>query len=493
MPKHFTTSRQGRQADTKFTSHSQPESKPRLRLKSDRNQASSAPEVVDSDQGDYLHLPDADDYRRLSRAFHCNRSFEGCDPLDSYVRYVREWARTTPERLKEHCSHLLAIAANPVMLNVALEQIWEKHGPNVFARTELVPLREFSGVRWAELRDIGELVQSGEFERGMYRKIKIPKPSGDGERVIEVPPPNTRVVCKNLANILTPILDPDFSLLSIGSRPGYSVQTGIALASKLHRAGFRHWVVCDLRDAYGSVPRKRLADVLNKRLYGSPVLPLIEEVLDSRRKTGFPQGIAISPLCLNLFLDHMLDRWWAKQFPQTYLVRYLDDVLIACRSGKQAEACYEALSDRVRAIGMSLKESAGEAVYDLSRGQKASWLGFTLRSQDGRLRFGISPKSWDRLRMKLREKQAMVARGIYFPERDLLTIGEGRFREKSIAIKKERIPKVAADIRRIASEEGIELSAFTEQRAEKAWHEGRSTWEKAREQVASWDLSLGEG
>ena len=423
---------------------------------------------------------DAEYYRRLSRAFFCNRSYELCDPLGDYGTYVRDWARSSPELLREHCGHLLTIAANPVMLNVALEQIKEKHGPTVFARTALGDFDDYPAVRWGELREISEFITAGGFQRGKYRRVKIPKGSGDDYRVIEVPPPETRVVCKNLANILTPILDPDFSTCSIGSRPGCSVHLGFALARRLYRAGFRHWVVCDLRDAYGSVPRKRLSNVLNKRLYRSPILPLVEEVLDSRRKTGFPQGIAISPLMLNLYLDHMLDRWWAKNFPQAYLIRYLDDMLILSRSGGEARECYEALSDRVQAIGMALKETVSEAVFDLKRGDTASWLGFTIRGGENGLWYGINSKSWDRLRMKFREKRALAAKGLPVREQDLITIGEGRFREKSIAIRKEHIPKIATRVRRIASEEGINLLAFTDEKAEKAWHKGRLAWDRIR-------------
>jgi hypothetical protein len=131
---------------------------------------------------------DAEDYRRLSRAFFCNRTYEGCDPLDAYRTYVRGWARSSPELLREHCGHLLTIAANPVMLNVALEQIKEKHGPTVFARTALGDFDDYPAVRWGELREISEFITAGGFQRGKYRRVRILKGSGDDYRVIEVPP-----------------------------------------------------------------------------------------------------------------------------------------------------------------------------------------------------------------------------------------------------------------------------------------------------------------
>ena len=78
------------------------------------------------------------------------------------------------------------------------------------------------------------------------------------------------------------------------------------------------------------------------------------------------------------------------------------------------------------------------------------------------------------------EEFVNVLKGLPVREQDLITIGEGRFREKSIAIRKEHIPKIATRVRRIASEEGIDLSAFTDEKAEKAWQKGRLAWDRIR-------------
>jgi hypothetical protein len=428
--------------------------------------------------------------RRLSKSFFCNRTYDWGDPVGDYGMYVREWAGEDSERLAELCQHLLWIASNPVMLNAAVEAIRRRRGKAAFRDVPFWVDERFGGARWAELREIRDEIRQGRFRRGEYKQVRIPKGDGTSTRTIEVPPIETQVVSKSLVTILSPILDLGFSRYSMGARPGCSVHLALALAERLYGAGFTHWVACDLRDAYGTVPRRRLGDILRKRLHGSPVVPLVNEVLGTGRKVGFPQGISVSPLMLNLYLDHFLDHWWAKKFPGTVLIRYLDDLLVLCRTPSEAEACYEALRGRVQTIGMAVKETASEAIYDLRKGERASWLGFTMQDDAGRLKFEISPKSWDRLRLRVRELRYRAAeQGLSrVRDRDVRAVGVGRIREKSIAMKKFLVSSVANRIRRIIAEEGGDPAAFSDAKAIQAWHQGQATWKATRERIESWDF-----
>lgn len=421
------------------------------------------------------------DFRRLRRVYRENRIHPDLTPLEAYEISVTRWARTSPARMARHCSDLLSIAANPVMLNEALGDLEERHGRAVFKKTVF----QKDGC-WDELRYLESLIHQGRFRRGRYKKVLIAKPGSDQYRTIEVSPAATRIVSRSLSNILVPLLDAGLSRLAIGCRPGRSVFDGIAIAERLYADGFTHWVTCDLRDAYGKVPRKRLRDVLNSRLHQSSVIGLIDEVLDSTRRRGIPQGISISPLMLNLYLDHMLDRWWATHFPNTALVRYLDDICVFSRTADEARKSYDALDKRMRENGMAVKENANQAVRAIDAGEDAQWLGFKIRSVDGELCYGITEKSWQRLRLKFREQKILADKGIPASERDLLSIATGRMREKAPAIGERGIAAAAKRIRDTAIEEGINLSGFTDQSAVRAWKGGRRAWSAARERVPQW-------
>jgi len=58
---------------------------------------------------------------------------------------------------------------------------------------------------WEWLRDIKKRVLDGSYRCGKYTKYKIPKPGKTGFRTIEVPLDETRIVARNLSNLLTPL------------------------------------------------------------------------------------------------------------------------------------------------------------------------------------------------------------------------------------------------------------------------------------------------
>ena len=54
------------------------------------------------------------------------------------------------------------------------------------------------------------------------------------------------------------------------------------------------------------------------------------------REKGTPQGGVISPLLANLFLQHALDGWMVKQYPQVPFERYADDAIVHGRIEREA-------------------------------------------------------------------------------------------------------------------------------------------------------------
>ena len=52
--------------------------------------------------------------------------------------------------------------------------------------------------------------------------------------------------------------------------------------------------------------------------------------------TGTPQGGVISPLLANLFLHVVFDKWMDKHHPEKPFERYADDIVVHCKTEKQA-------------------------------------------------------------------------------------------------------------------------------------------------------------
>lgn len=421
-------------------------------------------------------------HRYLKRGYLDNRVGK-YSPLENYQLDTHWWARTSKERMHEHCQDLLKALANPVMLNESLEEIGFKFGDKGLPKN--IDLKR---LHWQWLRDIQRRILDGTFRRGPYHKVVIPKPGKSGTRTIEVPEAETRIVARNLSNILVPLLDPDFMPLSIGFRPKRSVLHGLAAAEELLKKGMTHWVACDIKDAFGQLPKQRALQLLDSKLKKSPVMWVVEEILDRHRKRGVPQGIAISPLLLNLYLDHNLDRWWLKNQTDSVMVRYADDILLACQSRASALASYSVLKDRVEKIGLKIKESPDEAIFDLASGHAAELLGFRVRiNNDEQMRTTLSDKSWDKLEISLAETsfQSKKLDEIITPWH-VATIGFGWLSQKAIAFDQAQVPTIADKIRNLSLQSGLDMSTFTDELAQEAWEQGQQQWLKARDQVVGW-------
>ena len=421
-------------------------------------------------------------YARLQGCYLGNRVSEYSPPLPAYELAVTDWALKSKANMHEHCKTLLQAVANPMMLEPSLAELLPKLrlSPN-----EQEMLACSSG-KWDWLRGLQTALLNQEFTTGKYQKYKIPKPGKQGFRTIEVPDTETRIVSKTMLDVLRPLLDPSFYPLSIGFRSGRSRLHGIAAAEQLVKRGMTHWVKCDIRDAFGQIPKPTLLDVLKSRLKGSSIMWLIEEVLGKNRKRGIPQGVAISPLAMNVYLDHFLDACWVENFPETCLVRYADDILIACPSRQSAIDAFNALDLRTRTIGMPIKEKLTDALFDLNSGNVVDWLGFQIKLTQDELDFSLGVNSWDRLEFKLQEVKVRKEKGESYTQDKINSIGFGRVLVKAVAIEEHQIAAVAKQIRELAEEANLDMTGFTDDEAQKAWLKGREKWQEAREDVIPW-------
>ena len=413
----------------------------------------------------------------LRRGYIGNRS-EFVDPVESYRKDVHGWARTAKTRMHDHCQSLLDVVANPSMLARAIDDIGRK---KILGNEGPAGLPDW--YPWSWLRELQTRVLNGRFRSGKYQTYKHPKIGKEGFRTIEIPDTESRILARSLCNVLTPILDPDFDPLSFGFRPGRSPVHCLAAADRLIRQGQQHIVSCDIRDAFGTIPRQRLLDVLRKRLHKSPVISLIEELLIKKRKKGIPQGLAISPICLNAYTDHMLDKWWAKHFPDNRLVRYADDIAVFCESQTAALDCYEALRNRIQAVGMQIKESPDEAIRDLSSGEWADWLGFRVTSQNDKLKPTIGEAGWARLEACLMQVKTEQDNGDLVTDDDLATVGCQWLTQKAVGVRQAQVPAVAEHIRSLADQCGLTMSGFTDEDALDSWRSGRRVAKRAWNEV----------
>jgi hypothetical protein len=135
------------------------------------------------------------------------------------------------------------------------------------------------------------------------------------------------------------------------------------------------------------------------------MLRLIERVVLTKTKRGLRQGGNLSPLLLNLYLDHFLDKKWLRQHPDLTLLRWADDLLVMSSAWEEAQQAYQDLRLLLSPTGMMLKGTPEQAIHDLRDSGYADWLGYRLSKGKKGLVINTTESAWDSLAEKLEQDQ----------------------------------------------------------------------------------------
>jgi len=256
----------------------------------------------------------------------------------------------------------------------------------------------------ATARELSRALREGTYRPGPVRRIDVPKASGNGTRPIEVMNWQDLVVQRAIVQIIRPLIDPRLGQLSLGGRPGRQRMEAMAFAKVIAEVEDRKVaIVADLRNAFTSVPLQPLVEQVQRTLGTNPATQLIETIIRaSGRPRGVAQGAPLSTIFLDVYLDAQLDRRWRTQTGNPPLIRWVDDLLILCRTRGEAEAAYQRLQAILQPTGMRLKGTTERDIVDLTL-EGAEWLGAEMVLENGELAFHAGRRFSTRLARKLEE------------------------------------------------------------------------------------------
>ncbi|MCF6263160.1 MAG: group II intron reverse transcriptase/maturase, partial [Xanthomonadales bacterium] len=158
---------------------------------------------------------------------------------------------------------------------------------------------EFPG--WAKSgnwKQVMTELRLGQYKPSPVRRVEIDKPDG-GKRQLGIPTVIDRVIQQAIAQVLTPIFDPDFSNNSFGFRPRRNAQQAVKQVQGIIKEGRRIAVDVDLSKFFDRVNHNLLMTHLGYKVKDKHLLKLIKRylqagVIDNQRysesREGVPQG-----------------------------------------------------------------------------------------------------------------------------------------------------------------------------------------------------------
>lgn len=240
------------------------------------------------------------------------------------------------------------------------------------------------------LLDLKDRLHRGTYRPQAKREVLIPKANGS-TRPIAIGCFEDKIVEWVSGKILESVYEPIFIQNSFGFRPRKSADDAIRANYNILKDDKRPFVVeIDLKSFFNSVPHDKLMEILSYRISDRKFMRLTRRFVkadiikhDGEKLTstvGTPQGSVMSPVLANIYLHHVLDKWFKANHSSqdAVMVRYADDAVFMFSQEGKAKAFLQELTDRLTKYGLALN-SDKTGIINFKKGQEQvfHFLGFT--------------------------------------------------------------------------------------------------------------------
>jgi group II intron reverse transcriptase/maturase len=306
---------------------------------------------------------------------------------------VRELQRTLYRTAKADPGRRFHALYDKVYRRDVLERAWEQvrrnRGAAGIDQQTIADVEEYGVSRL--LDELVTDLREGRYRPLPARRVWIDKPGTTEQRPLSIPAVRDRIVQTAVKIVIEPIFEADMLPCSFGFRPKRAVHDALqVLVDETWRG--RRWVVeTDIASCFEAIPIKALMSTIEERICDRHVLKLLRAMLRAgvmqdgavrRSVTGTPQGGVVSPLLANVYLTR-LDRAWQTR-GQGVLVRFADDLVVLCRSEREAQAALVTLRTVLAELGLAPKEAKTRIVHLQEGGEGLDFLGFHHRWVRGR-------------------------------------------------------------------------------------------------------------
>lgn len=254
---------------------------------------------------------------------------------------------------------------------------------------------------WANIK---EKILKRKYKPQPVLRVEIPKPNG-GVRNLGIPTVVDRIIEQAIAQVLTPMFEPQFSEYSYGFRPKRRAQQAIIKLLEYLNDGYTYIVDIDLEKFFDNVPQDKLMYLVGKTVKDPDVISLVTKYLRAGvmikgkyedTLLGTPQGGNLSPLLSNIMLNELDKELEARGL---HFVRYADDCIIAVGSSAAANRVMHTVTSWIeRKLGLKVNATKSK----VTKPTNLKYLGFGFVKMNGKWEARPHKDSLDRFKRKLK-------------------------------------------------------------------------------------------
>jgi len=276
------------------------------------------------------------------------------------ISRIAELAKEDPKRQFYSIAHLITVGA--------MQEAFRGLRKDASAGIDGVTYEQYETNVEENIRKLHQRLKEGKYRVQPLRRVYIPKEDGK-QRPISIPALEDKIVQKVVVDLLNAIYEQDFLDCSYGFRPGRGQHQALDEVGRVICARPTGWVLeIDIRSYFDTIVRSALVDMIEERVTDGSVLRLIGKwikvgVIEDGRllvsETGTGQGQPISPLLANIYLHHVLDKWFEDEVKprlkgEAYEIRFADDAILCFQHKEDAEKVLAVLPKRFGKYGLTL-------------------------------------------------------------------------------------------------------------------------------------------